>query len=41
LISLANILVMFVNNDSKIAGKTMGTTQSLRQADRSSKDERA
>ena len=41
LISLANILVMFVNNDSKITGKTMGTTQSLRQVDRSSKDERA
>jgi pSer/pThr/pTyr-binding forkhead associated (FHA) protein len=31
LISLANILIMFVNNDSKIAGKTMGTTQSLQQ----------
>ncbi|NJC96450.1 MAG: hypothetical protein C3F07_13635 [Anaerolineales bacterium] len=31
LISLANILIMFVNNDVKITGKTMGTTQSLRQ----------
>ena len=31
LISLANILVMFVNNDSRITGKSMGTTQSLRQ----------
>jgi len=29
LISLANILIMFVNNDSKITGKTLGTTQSL------------
>jgi len=29
LISLANILVMFVNNDSRITGKSMGTTQSL------------
>lgn len=33
LISLANVLVMFVNNDSKIAGKTTGTTQSLHQND--------
>lgn len=33
LISLANILVMFVNNDSTIAGKTTGTTQSLHQND--------
>ncbi len=40
LISLANILIMFVNNNSRIAGKTMGTTQSLRQKHRPSKDER-
>lgn len=33
LISLANVLVMFVNNDSTIAGKTTGTTQSLHQND--------
>lgn len=31
LISVANILIMFVNNNSKITGKAMGTTQSLRQ----------
>ena len=31
LISLANIYVMFVNNSPKIAGKSMSTTQSLRQ----------
>jgi pSer/pThr/pTyr-binding forkhead associated (FHA) protein len=30
LISLANIYVMFVNNNPKIAGKSTGTTQSLR-----------
>jgi len=30
LISLANILIMFVNNNSKIAVKAAGTTQSLR-----------
>jgi len=41
LISLANILIMFVNNDSRIAGKTFGTTQTLRQTNRPSKDERA
>src|SRR6266536_6670577 len=29
LISLANIYVMFVNNSPKIAGKSLGTTQSL------------
>jgi pSer/pThr/pTyr-binding forkhead associated (FHA) protein len=29
LISLANIYIMFVNNSPKIAGKSMGTTQSL------------
>jgi pSer/pThr/pTyr-binding forkhead associated (FHA) protein len=29
LISLANIYIMFVNNSLKIAGKSMGTTQSL------------
>jgi pSer/pThr/pTyr-binding forkhead associated (FHA) protein len=33
LISLANVLIMFVNNDSTIAGKTTGTTQSLHQQD--------
>jgi pSer/pThr/pTyr-binding forkhead associated (FHA) protein len=33
LISLANVLIMFVNNDSTIAGKTTGTTQSLHQKD--------
>lgn len=38
LISLANILIMFVNNNSKIAGKAMGTTQSLRQDDPPSED---
>jgi pSer/pThr/pTyr-binding forkhead associated (FHA) protein len=31
LISLANIYIMFVNNNPKIVGKSMGTTQSLRQ----------
>lgn len=30
LISLANIYIMFVNNNPKIAGKSMSTTQSLR-----------
>jgi pSer/pThr/pTyr-binding forkhead associated (FHA) protein len=40
LISLANILIMFVNNDSKIAGKTMGTTQSLRQKNQSPEEKR-
>ena len=30
LISLANIYIMFVNNNPKITGKAMGTTQSLR-----------
>jgi pSer/pThr/pTyr-binding forkhead associated (FHA) protein len=29
LISLANIYIMFVNNSPKIAGKSMGMTQSL------------
>lgn len=33
LISLANVIMMFVNNDSTIAGKTTGTTQSLHQQD--------
>jgi pSer/pThr/pTyr-binding forkhead associated (FHA) protein len=32
LIALANIFIMFVNNNPKIVGKSMGTTQSLRQA---------
>lgn len=31
LISLANIYIMFVNNNPNIAGKSMSTTQSLRQ----------
>ena len=32
LISLANIYVMFVNNNPKITGNAMGTTQSLRKS---------
>jgi pSer/pThr/pTyr-binding forkhead associated (FHA) protein len=31
LISMANIYIMFVSNGPKIAGKSLGTTQSLRQ----------
>ena len=31
LISLANIYIMFVNNNPKIAGKALGMTQSLHQ----------
>ena len=31
LIALANIFIMFVNNNPKIVGKSMGTTQSLRE----------
>ena len=31
LISMANIYIMFVNNSPKIAGKSLGTTQSLRE----------
>jgi len=31
LISMANIYIMFVNNSPKIAGKSLGTTQTLRQ----------
>ncbi len=31
LIALANIFIMFVNNNPKIIGKSMGTTQSLPQ----------
>jgi pSer/pThr/pTyr-binding forkhead associated (FHA) protein len=31
LISLANIYIMFVNNNPNIAGKALGMTQSLRQ----------
>lgn len=34
LISLANILLMFVNNNLRIAVKAAGTTQSLRTPDR-------
>lgn len=30
LIALANIYIMFVNNNPKITGKSLGTTQSLR-----------
>ena len=30
LLALANIYIMFVNNNPKIAGKSLGTTQSLR-----------
>jgi len=30
LIALANIYIMFVNNNPKIAGKSIGTTRSLR-----------
>lgn len=37
LISLANIYVMFVNNSPKLAGKAMGTTQSLHQAEKENK----
>lgn len=33
LISLANVLIMFVNNNPKIAVKAAGTTQSLRASD--------
>jgi hypothetical protein len=29
---LANIYIMFVNNNSKIAGKSLGTTQSLQKS---------
>ena len=32
LLALANIYIMFVNNNPKIAGKSLGTTQSLRQS---------
>jgi pSer/pThr/pTyr-binding forkhead associated (FHA) protein len=31
LIGIANIYIMFVNNNPNIAGKSLGTTQSLRQ----------
>lgn len=31
LISMANIYIMFVNNNPKLAGKATGTTQSLQQ----------
>jgi pSer/pThr/pTyr-binding forkhead associated (FHA) protein len=33
LISVANIFIMFVNNNPKITGKATGTTQSLHQND--------
>jgi pSer/pThr/pTyr-binding forkhead associated (FHA) protein len=39
LISLANIYIMFVNNNPKIARKSMGTTQDLRRSDLAAKDE--
>lgn len=38
LISLANIYVMFVDNNPKIAGKSMGMTQSLHQSDATARD---
>ena len=38
LISLANIYIMFVNNNPKIAGKSMGTTQSLHQGGTSTQE---
>ncbi len=38
LISLANIYIMFVNNNPKIAGKSLSTTQSLHQGALSSKE---
>ncbi|HLO29445.1 MAG TPA: FHA domain-containing protein [Anaerolineales bacterium] len=34
LISLANIYIMFVNNNPKIAGKSLGTTQELQMSGR-------
>jgi pSer/pThr/pTyr-binding forkhead associated (FHA) protein len=40
LISLANILIMFVNNNSKITGKATGTTQSLHKDNPASVDGR-
>jgi pSer/pThr/pTyr-binding forkhead associated (FHA) protein len=39
LISLANIYIMFVNNNPKIAGRSMGTTQSLRKNSLSAQQE--
>jgi pSer/pThr/pTyr-binding forkhead associated (FHA) protein len=41
LITLANIPIMFVNNNSKLAKKSMGTTQSLWQRDPASGKEEA
>jgi pSer/pThr/pTyr-binding forkhead associated (FHA) protein len=41
LISLANIYIMFVDNSPKIAGKSMGTTQSLHQSEEIKKREKA
>lgn len=38
LISLANIYIMFVNNNPKIAGKSLGTTQSLQKGGVRSQD---
>ena len=38
LISLANIYIMFVNNNPKIAGKSLSTTQSLQKGDLSKQD---
>ena len=38
LISLANIYIMFVNNNPKIAGKSLGTTQTLNQSSVSTKE---
>ena len=39
LISLANIYVMFVDNNSKIARKSLGTTQNLHQSYAAARDE--
>ena len=38
LISLANIYIMFVNNNPKIAGKSLSTTQSLQKSGLSKQD---
>jgi pSer/pThr/pTyr-binding forkhead associated (FHA) protein len=38
LISLANIYIMFVNNNPKIAGKSLNTTQSLQKGSLSEKN---
>src|ERR1044071_9452084 len=38
LISLANIYIMFVNNNPKIAGKSLGTTQNLQKGGLNNQD---